>query len=147
MRDFHFVEDRANHVCADVAFIVECFEATPDAGVFVFDESGFLGGVGGGVGVDPFFDFDGAGAVVEAVGHVGGLGGDVADLADEGDLYVVGGFGVSLGRWLGGMGGWYLHYFDIVDAEFAFFVRLASFEDLFYGDWSEGFFAVCGLDR
>ena len=40
----------------------------------------------------------------------------------------------------------YLHYLNIVNAEFAFFVRLAGFEDLFYGDGSKSFSSVGGLD-
>ena len=40
-----------------------------------------------------------------------------------------------------------LHDFHIINAEFAFFVRLAGFKDLFYCDWSKGFFAVCRLDK
>ena len=92
--DFVFVGDGPDDVRADVAFVVEGFEAAPNAGVFVFGESGLRGGGGaegvveggGGVRVDPLFDFDGAGAVVEFVGYVCGLGGYVADLSDEGDL-------------------------------------------------------------
>lgn len=89
--DLVFVGDGADDVRADVPFVVEGFEAAPDAGVVVFGESGLAGGVGGqggvegvgGVGVDPLFDFDGAGAVVEFVGYVCGLRGYVANLADE----------------------------------------------------------------
>jgi len=101
--DFHFIGDRANDVGADVALVVEGLEAAPDAGVVVFNEFWFLvfgGVVGGGVDVDPLFYFDSAGAVVEFVGDVGGLGGDVADLADEGNLY-----GVVISEMLGEGGG------------------------------------------
>ncbi len=101
--DFHFIGDRANDVGADVALVVEGLEAAPDAGVVVFNEFWFLvfgGVVGGGVDVDPLFYFDSAGAVVEFVGDVGGLGGDVADLADEGNLY-----GVVISEMLGEDGG------------------------------------------
>lgn len=89
--DLHFVGDGSYDVGADVASVVESLQAAPDAGPFVLGELGFGGGgvgggVHGGVGVDPLFHFDGAGAVVEFVGYVCGLGGYVADLADEGDL-------------------------------------------------------------
>ena len=69
MGDFHFVGDGADDVGADVAFVVEGFEAAPDAGVFVFDEFRLLRVVvrTRGVDVDPVFDFDSAGAVVEFV--------------------------------------------------------------------------------
>lgn len=67
--DFHFVGDGSYDVGADVASVVECFQAAPDAGPFVLEEfwfggGGGRGGVHGGVGVDPLFHFDRAGAVV-----------------------------------------------------------------------------------
>lgn len=93
--DLVVVGQRPDDVGADVAFVVEGFQPAPDAGVGVFDKTGLLAagavhGVGGEarVRVRPQLHFDGAGAVVELVGCVGGLGGDVADLADEGDLRV-----------------------------------------------------------
>ena len=64
--DFHFIDDGADDVGADVAFVVEGFEAAPNAGVLVLDEFGFLGigGIRGGVDVNPLFYFNCAGAVV-----------------------------------------------------------------------------------
>ena len=124
--DFHLVCYRPDNVGTDMSLVIERLQPAPDACVFILSKLRFLrvGGVrGGGVDVDPLFHLDGAGAVVELVGDVGGLGADVTDLADEGDL----------------------HYFDVVDAEFAFFVRLTGFKDLFYGDGAEGFSAVGGL--
>lgn len=108
--DFVLVVDGADDVRADVAFVVEGFHAAPDAGPFADLQLALAGdGVAelvvlGRVGVDPLFDFDGAGAVVELVGHVRGLGGDVADLADEGDLRDLGAFDgeFGVGVWLGG---------------------------------------------
>lgn len=89
--DFVFVVDGADDVGADVAFAAgaEAFEAAPDAAPVADLEGGFcvvcwvvvvvvIGGEGRGRGrrrgvdVDPVLDFDGAGAVVELVGHVGG---------------------------------------------------------------------------
>ena len=71
-----------------MAFVVEGLQPAPDTCPFVLDEFGLRDcgvghGVHGSVGVDPLFDFYCAGAVVEFVGYVCGLGGDVADLADE----------------------------------------------------------------
>lgn len=89
----HFVEvfDWSDDVRTNVSLVVESFQPPPHSGVAVLDELGFgavhvfaVGVVG--VWVDPLLDFDCAGAVVEAVGVVCGLGGDVADLAYEGDL-------------------------------------------------------------
>lgn len=68
-------------------------------------------------------DVDCAGAVIDFVGYIRRLGGDVADLANKGDL----------------------GDFDIVDAEVGVGVGLGGFEDLFDGDWSEGIFSVCSL--
>ena len=93
IRNLHLVRDGSDDVGADVPFVVESLEAAPDARPFVLDELRFrgagvvVGGVHGGVGVDPLLHFYGAGAVVELVGYVCGLGGYVADLADEGDLF------------------------------------------------------------
>jgi hypothetical protein len=78
------VLDRANEVRAQVALVAEGLEAAPRAYVRVLDDGRFVRGVC--FRVDPDFDFDGAGAVVEAVGYVCGLLGDVADLADYCDL-------------------------------------------------------------
>lgn len=69
------------------------------------------------------FDFDGAGAVVEFVGDVGGLGGDVADLADEGELLD----------------------FDVVDFELGVGMRLGGVEDLFDGAGAEGVFRLADV--
>lgn len=93
VRDFHLVGDRADDVGADVAAVVESFEPAPYArplvlGQFRFgaeDASGVVG-AGAAVCVNPLFHFNGAGAVVEFVGYIGGLSGDVADLTDKSEL-------------------------------------------------------------
>lgn len=94
MGDFHLVGDGPDDVGADVAFVVEGFEPSPDASPVVGCEGWGFGGVVFVVATaahvvffEPLLDFDNAGAVVELVGCVGGLGGDVADLADEGYLF------------------------------------------------------------
>ena len=91
--DLHLVGDGADDVGAHMATVVEGFEPAPYACPLVLDQFRFsaegVGGVveaGGAVGVNPLFHFDGASAVVEFVGNVGSLGGDVADLADECEL-------------------------------------------------------------
>lgn len=129
--DFVLVVDGADDVRADVAFVVEGLHAAPDAGP-LSDFQFALPGDGvaelvvfRGVGVDPLFDLDGAGAVVEFVGHVCGLGGDVADLADEGDLGDFGAF----------------------DGEFGVGVGLRGGEDLQDGEGAEGVFAVGALEE
>ncbi len=77
----------------NVSSVVECFQTSPDTSPFVDYKFRFRGRRGVGhfacsVGVNPLLDFNGAGAVVEFVGYVRGLRGDVADLADEGELYI-----------------------------------------------------------
>ena len=89
--DFHLVGDWADDVGADVAFVVEGFQLSPDAGPFILDELGLCGTAVDVHGVlrvciDPLFDFHCAGAVVKFVGYVSRLGGDVSYLADEGYL-------------------------------------------------------------
>lgn len=89
--DFHLVGDWADDVGADVAFVVEGFQLSPDASPFILDKLGFCGAAVDVHGVlrvciDPLFDFYCAGAVVKFVGYVGRLGGDVSDLANEGYL-------------------------------------------------------------
>jgi hypothetical protein len=64
-----------------------------------------------------------ASAVIDFVGYIRRLGGDVADLANKGDL----------------------GDFDIVDTKIGVGVGLGGFEDLLDGDWSEGIFSVCSL--
>lgn len=129
--DFVLVVDGADDVRADVALVVEGFHAAPDAGPLADLQLALAGdGVAelvvlGGVGVDPLLDLDGAGAVVELVGHVRGLGGDVADLANEGDLRDLGAF----------------------DGEFGVGVRLGGGEDLEDGEGAEGVFAVGALEE
>lgn len=44
--DLVFVGDGPDDVRADVAFVVEGFEAAPDAGVFVLGQFGLRGGGG-----------------------------------------------------------------------------------------------------
>lgn len=77
----------------DVAAVVEGFEPAPDARPLVFDQFWFSTDGAARVveacavaGVDPLFHFNRAGAVIQLVGYVGGLGGDVADLTDKCDL-------------------------------------------------------------
>ena len=87
---------------AYVAAVVERLQPAPDAGPLVFHQFGLPGGfivdVGVGVGgaffgVDPLLNFNRARAVIEPVSVVGGLFGDVADLADEGNLFLAAGGG------------------------------------------------------
>jgi len=161
--DLIVVRQRADDVGVDVAFVVEGPQAAPHADVGVLDEARPVdaAGGGGGVGVGggavvrvgprprPQLDFEGAGAVVELVMGVGGLDGDVADLADEGKLRVSGGFwlagmrGVGLGAGLGPKRGMAdLGYFDAIDFELAVWVWLLRVDDLLDRDGSEGVFAV-----
>lgn len=102
MRDLHLVRHGPDDVRAYVPLVVEGFQAAPDARPLVGDQGGFAtaagGAVAGVVGVDPLLDFDDAGAVVELVGGVCWLGGDVADLSDEG--YLEGRERVSGGVWI-----------------------------------------------
>ena len=89
--NFHLVDYRSYDVGSHVAFVVEGLQPAPDARPFIFDELRLRGRrvgrrVHGRVGVDPLLDFYRARAVVELVGYVGRLCGDVADLANEGDL-------------------------------------------------------------
>ena len=74
-----------DEVSPQMAFLVEGLEPAPGAHVAVLHDGRFVRCVG--VRVDPDFDFDDARAVVEAVGYVCGLLADVADLADDGDLF------------------------------------------------------------
>lgn len=78
------VWDGAHKVGADVALAVEGLEAAPDAYVLVQRVFGLQ--VILLVGVDPLFDVDGARAVIQAVGDVGLLRVDGADLAHDSDL-------------------------------------------------------------
>ncbi|KAL9043429.1 MAG: hypothetical protein Q9214_003386, partial [Letrouitia sp. 1 TL-2023] len=98
--DLHLVCHGADDVRADVpaAVAAEHLEPPPDAAVLVLEQlvlacasivvvvlvAAAVWVLG--AHVDPLLYFDGAGAVVEFVGHVGGLRADVADLADEGQL-------------------------------------------------------------
>lgn len=66
------IVDGAHKVGANVTLLVERLEATPYAHVLVQRIFGF--GILLLVGVDPFLDVDGAGAIVETVRDVGGLG-------------------------------------------------------------------------
>ena len=91
--DLIFVDNGPDNVRADVTFVVEGFEAAPDAGVFVLGEFGLgRGGSKGvvqgsvGVGIDPLLHLYRTGAVVEFVGYICGLGGNVTDLSNECDL-------------------------------------------------------------
>jgi hypothetical protein len=78
----------------------------------------------GGGGVDPFLDFDFAGAVVDLVGYVCALAADVADLADEENVC----------------------YVCAVHLEGGFWEGLRGVEDLLDCYWSEGFVVpVSGL--
>lgn len=127
--DFHLVSYRPYDMSADMTSIIESLEAAPHTSPLILDELWFGRGRaihvhrGGSVGVDPLLDFYGACAVVELVGYVCGLGGYIADLTDER----------------------YLSDFDFIDAEFCIWMRLDSFEDLLYCDWSERVFSVCSL--
>lgn len=129
--DFVFVVDGSDDVGADVAFFIECLQAAPDACPFSDFQFPFSGDrvtqfvVLWRVGIDPLFYFYGSCAVVEFVGHVCSLGGDVADLADEG----------------------YLGYLGAFDGEFGVWVGVGSREDLENGEGAEGVFAVDLLEK
>ncbi len=75
---------------AHMSSIVEGLQPAPNPRPFILHESGVVLAIASlkvhirCFGIDPLLDFDGAGAVVKFVCDVGGLGGDVADLADEG---------------------------------------------------------------
>ncbi len=89
--DVHFIFDSSYHVGTDVFAVVEGLQTAPYSRPVVFGEFGFgWSGVvdvhRGGIGVDPLLDFDCASAVIDFVGYIRGLGGDVTNLADEGDL-------------------------------------------------------------
>jgi hypothetical protein len=78
----------ADDLGVDVSAVVEGLEVAEDAAVGVLDELGLVArGVVEEVRVYVFLDFDAAGAVVELVCDVRCLCGDVADLADEGELF------------------------------------------------------------
>ena len=134
MGDLHLIRDRPDDMRADMSPVIESFQPSPHPRPFIFHEPGgiVLAAAspapraeihGRGLGIDPLFDFDGAGAVVEFVGDVGGLGGDVADLADEGDLLD----------------------FDVVDFELGVGMRLGGVEDLFDGAGAEGVFRLADV--
>lgn len=85
-------------------------------------------------------DFDDAGAVVELIGCVGGLGGDVADLSDEGYLLFFGGLVKGwVSNWDLVDGGrerrraFYLGYLDVVDGEVGAWIGFLCLEHLHYG--------------
>lgn len=127
--DFHLIGYRPYDMSADMTFVVECLQAAPDTSPLVLDELWFGRGCAidihgrGSIGIDPLLDFYGACAVVKLVGYVCGLGGYVANLTHER----------------------YLSNLDFIDTEVCVWVRLASFEDLLYCDWSECVFSVCSL--
>lgn len=134
MGDLHLIRDRPDDMRADMSPVIESFQPSPHPRPFILHEPGgiVLAAAcpappaeihGRGLGIDPLFDFDGAGAVVEFVGDVGGLGGDVADLANEGDLLD----------------------FDVVDFELGVGMRLGGVEDLFDGAGAEGVFRLADV--
>lgn len=85
--DFVHVVDGADDLGADRSAVVEALELAPGAAVGALDQPGLCGvGVLDGVRVDPLLDLYAAGAVVEPVGGVGGLSGDVTYLADKGEV-------------------------------------------------------------
>ena len=144
VRDFVLVGQGRQHVRADVALAVEFFDVAPRADPGAFGEFGLSSSstivvlidvvghevrvcdgrvVVVGVGVDPALHLDGARAVVELVGRVGGLRDQAADLAHERHARDV----------------------DAGDAEVGVWVRVVGCEDLVDGAGAEGFFAVGAL--
>lgn len=128
--NLHLIGYWPYNMSANVTFIIESLQSAPDSSPFVLHELRFRGGGaihvhGSGVGVDPLLDFDGAGAIIDFVGYIRCLGGDISNLANEG----------------------YLGDLDIVDTEVCVRVGLNGFEDLLDGDWSEGIFAVRSLSK
>lgn len=135
--DLHLVRHGPDDVRADVPPPVAAkhLEPPPDAAVLVLEQLVLVVGGGGasvavlvaavrvlGAHVDPLLHFDGAGAVVELVGHVRGLGADVADLADEGQL----------------------GDFDVIDLEVGVRVGLVGEVELADGDGADVFEIVLG---
>lgn len=134
--DLHLVRHGPDDVRPDVPPPVapEYLEPAPHAAVLVLEQLVLV--VGGeasvavlvaavrvlGGHVDPLLHFHRAGAVVELVGHVGGLRADVADLADEGQL----------------------GDFDVVDPEVGFRVGLGGEVELADGDRADVFEVVLG---
>lgn len=129
--DLVVIRDGPYDLRADMLLIVERLELAPHPCVAILDQPGFLPArrlpvllalrV---VRVDPLLDLDGAGAVVELVGDVRGLRGDVADLRYESD---------------GGD-------FGAVDAELALLVLGFGRVDLLDGYRAERVFAVALVD-
>lgn len=89
--DFHLVREWADDVGANVAFVVEGLQLSPDTSPFILDKLGLCRTAVDvhrvlRVCIDPLFHFYCAGAIVEFVGDVSRLGGDVPDLTHEGYL-------------------------------------------------------------
>lgn len=88
--DLVFVLYRSDNRCANVPLVIERLELAEDAHIHLLTEFGrcpvYGVAVNVRIGVDPLLGFNGAGPVVELVGVVGSLVGDVADLGDECDL-------------------------------------------------------------
>lgn len=86
--DFVHVLDRADDRGDNVP-LSKRLDLAEDASVSILNKTLLCGNIVifvGLVGIDPYFCFESASAVVQAVGNVGHLLADVADLADKGDL-------------------------------------------------------------
>lgn len=81
---------RADDLCTDGSSVVEALQLSPCSAVRAFDKLGFRGVVLiDVVRVDPLLNLDTTGAIVESVRRVCCLCRYVADLANEGKLYIV----------------------------------------------------------
>lgn len=85
--DFIKIGDGTDDVGADVLLVIEGLDAAPDPNISIICEL-YLLRVFWGVGVNPLFDINEASAIVEFVGYVGSLLGDIANLSDERDLSI-----------------------------------------------------------
>jgi len=83
--DFVEIGNSSNNMGANVTFAIEFLEAPPNMYVLsLFGRRSY--GFGHCVAIDPLFDLDGSGAVVNFVGCVRGLGGYLEDLTNYGKL-------------------------------------------------------------
>ena len=86
--DFVEVGDGPDVAAADVATSGHVLDGAEDVHVLAFNgERSLVLRVC--IAIDPFLDFNGAGAVVDGEGVVGGLSGDFEDLANKGELMSV----------------------------------------------------------
>lgn len=120
------VRDRSDDVGANVSLAIECFHPPPDSAVAILYEFGLLRVevhviLVCSFAVHPLFHFDYAGAVIDFVGYVRGLCGNIANLPNESDLT----YGVA------------------IDLEVGIWVWLMGIEGLLHGNGPNSVFAVC----